>query len=32
MLIEKNIRDIVLGIVMNMKGKTKDIVQSQLDL
>jgi len=30
--IEKNVCDIVLGTLMNMKGKTKDTVQSRLDL
>jgi len=32
MHIEKNVCDIILGTLMNMKGKTKDNVKSRLDL
>ena len=32
MHIEKNACDIILGTIMNMKGKTKDNVKSRLDL
>ena len=32
MHIGKNVCDIILGTVMNMKGKTKDTVRSRLDL
>jgi len=31
MHIEKNVCDIILGTLMNMKGKTKDNVKSRLD-
>ena len=32
MHIERNVSDIILGTIMNMKGKTKDTAQSRLDL
>jgi len=32
MHIEKNVCDIILGTIMNTKGKTKDTIKSRLDL